>query len=176
MTDGINDTLEPVFEKGIYYVTKKNSQQLSTGLTNPGWIDANSDSQGVGLAIRHFWQNFPKKITVDNSEIKIGLWPEKGYYPYCQQANYPDSKYDIYCKEAGKDAEVYLFDAGRHKTYEMFLRFYPGSQDSQTQGLSKSLENPLMALAPSEWYAQTKALGMISPSGMTATDPETMKQ
>ena len=173
LTDGISGTLEPSFAKGIYYVTEKNSQQLSTGLTNPGWIDANNNSQGAGLAIRHFWQNFPKKITVDNSEIKIGLWPEEGYYPYCQQEDYPDSKYDIYCKKAGRDAGVYLFDAGRHKTYEMFLRFYPGFQDSQTQGLSKSLENPLMALAPSEWYTETKALGMISPSGMTAIDPET---
>ena len=171
LDDAPKDTLEPVFEKGIYYITKKNAQQLSTGQTNPGWIDANSNSQGIGLAIRHFWQNFPKKITVNNSEIKIGFWPEEGYYPYCQQSDFPTG-YDMYCKEAGRNAGVYLFDAGRHKTYEMFLRFYPGSQDSQTQRLSKSLEEPLMALAPSEWYAQTKALGMIAPAGLTSTDPE----
>ena len=54
----------------------------------------------------------------------------------------------------------------------MFLRFYPGSQDSRTQTLSKSLENPLMALAPSEWYAQTKALGMSGPARLTSTNSE----
>jgi len=172
LTDKFKDALDPIFEDGIYYITKKNTQQLSTGLTNPGWIDANNNSQGIGLAIRHFWQNFPKKINVSNSEIKIGFWPEEGYYPYCQQSDFPDPKYDSYCKEGGRDAEVYLFDAGRHKTYEMFLRFYSGSQDSQTQRLSSSLENPLMALAPSEWYAQTKVLGMIGPSGLTSTDLE----
>ena len=152
-----DDTLERFYEKGIYYVTKKNAQQLSTGMTNPGWVDANSDSQGVGLAIRHFWQNFPKKITVNNSEIKIGFWPKEGYYPYTTSA---------------KSSGSYLFDAGRHKTYEMLLRFYTGSQDSQTKDISKSLESPLMALAPSEWYAQTNALGMIAPSGLTSSDSE----
>ena len=172
LADSYKDTLEPVFEKGIYYFTKKNSQQLSSGVTNPGWIDINDDSQGIGLAIRHFWQNFPKKITVTPAEIKIGLWPEEGYYPYCQSADFPDPKYDIYCKKAGRDAGVYLFDAGRHKTYEMFLRFYSGNQNTQIQYLSKDLNEPLMALAPSEWYAQTKALGMIAPYGLTSTDPE----
>ncbi|MCD4713264.1 MAG: DNRLRE domain-containing protein [Clostridiales bacterium] len=172
LTDEHKDTLEINFEKGIYYTTKKNSQELSNGSTNPGWVDANNNAQGIGLAIRHFWQNFPKKITVDNSEIKIGFWPEEGYYPYCQQSDFPEPMHDIYCKKGGRDGGVYLFDAGRHKTYEMFLRFYPGSQDSQTKNLSKSLENPLMALAPSEWYAETKALGMIAPDGLTSTDPE----
>jgi len=172
LTDGYPNTLEPVFEDGPYYITKKNSQQLSTGSSNPGWIDSNSDSQGVGLAIRHFWQNFPKKIIVDNSEINIGLWPEEGYYPYLQQSDYPDPAYDIYVKEGGRDAGVYFFDSGRHKTHEMFLRFYPGSQDSQTQALSKSLENPLMALASPEWFTETKVLGMIGPGGLTSTDSE----
>ena len=172
LTDSIKDTLEPNFENGIYYFTKKNTQQLSSGLTNPGWIDENSNSQGVGLAIRQFWQNFPKKLTVTPSEIKIGLWPEEGYYPYCQQSDFTSSTYDRYCQSAGRDGGVYLFDAGRHKTYEMLLRFYPGSQDTQTQSLSKSLEKPLMALAPSEWYAGTKALGMIGPAGLTSNDFE----
>ena len=169
LTDSISSTLDPVFNNGIYYTTKKNGQEISNGSTNPGWIDANSDSQGIGLSIRHFWQNFPKKITVSNSEIKIGLWPEEGYFPHCQQSDDPDS---IYCGKAGRDAGVYLFDAGRHKTYEMFLRFYPGNQDSKTQILSKSLENPLMALASSEWYTRTKALGMIGPSGFSSSDSE----
>jgi len=172
VADDIKDTLEPNFEKGVYYSTEKNTQQLSSGSTNPGWIDKNSNFQGVGLAFRHFWQNFPKKLTVSPTEIKIGLWPEEGYYPYCRSADFTDPKYDIYCKEAGKDGGVYLFDAGRHKTYEMLLRFYSDPQNSQTQILSSSLESPLMALAPSEWYAQTKVLGLIGPSGLTSTDLE----
>ncbi len=172
LTDTNTDTLEPVFANGIYYTTKKNDSQLSTGKTNPGWIDSNDNAGGIGLAIRQFWQNFPKKITITPSEIKIGFWPEEGYYPYYQSSDFPEAIYDIYVRKAGRDAGLYLFDSGRHKTYEMFLRFYPGGQDSQTENLSKSLENPLMALAPSEWYAQTKAFGMIAPAGRTSSDAE----
>lgn len=170
LTDSRANTLESTFENGIYYTTKKNFRQLSTGQTNPGWIDANDNSQGIGLAIRHFWQNFPKKITVNNSEIKIGFWPEEGYFPYCQRkVEDPDN---VYCGKAGRDGGAYVFDGGRHKTYEIFLRFYSGNEDAQTQKLSKSLEEPLMALATSEWYSQTKALGMIGPSGFSSFDSE----
>ena len=172
LTDSKKDTLEPVFNNGIFYNTKKNDQQLSTGKTNPGWIDLNDNSQGAGLAIRHFWQNFPKKITVTSSEITIGLWPGEGYYPYCEKSDFPDLQYEIYCGQGGRDAQAYLFDAGRHKTYEMLLNFYSGGEQSKTKKLSVALSNPLMALASSGWYSQTKALGMIAPSGLTSSDPK----
>lgn len=172
LNDAVSDTLEPTFSKGIFYTSNKNNQQLSSGSTNPGWIDLHGNNSGIGLAIRHFWQNFPNKLTVAPAEMKIGLWPEEGYYPYCQQGDFPDAGYP-YCDLGGRDAGVYLFDAGTHKTHEMFLRFYAGSQDrNQAESLSKSLEYPLMALASPSWYAESKALGMIAPAGLTSTDPE----
>jgi hypothetical protein len=170
LADSNKDTLEPIFSNGIFYNTNKNGQQLSTGKTNPGWIDLNDNSQGVGLAIRHFWQNFPKKITVTCSEIKIGLWPGEGYYPYCQKSDFPGPQDEIYCARGGRDGQAYLFDAGRHKTYEILLTFYSGGQQSRTKKLSISLSNPLMALASSGWYVQTKALGMIAPYGLSSSD------
>lgn len=170
--DAISDTLEPTFSKGIYYTSSKNSQQLSSGSTHPGWIDLHGSGSGIGLAIRHFWQNFPNKLTATPSQLKIGLWPEEGYYPYCQKGQFPQADYP-YCDLGGRDAGVYLFEAGTHKTYEMFLRFYAGSQDqNQAEALSKSLEYPLMALASPSWYAESKALGMIAPAGMASADPE----
>ena len=173
LTDKYKDTLEPSFEKGIFYVTKKNDQKLTEGKTNPGWIEFDNNQIGISLAIRHFWQNFPKKITVNPSEIKIGFWPEEGYYPYCQSQDFPEAKYDIYCRKAGRDAGVYLFDAGRHKTYEFFLKFHRSQQDgNNAKYLYGALKEPLMALAPPTWYAETKALGMIAPAGLTSSDPE----
>ncbi|MEZ4526977.1 MAG: hypothetical protein R2941_13760 [Desulfobacterales bacterium] len=172
LTDSNADTLEPKFSDGIFYVSKKNNEILSEGKTNPGWIDVRGKNGGIGFAMRHFWQNFPKKLAVSSEEIAIGLWPEEGYYPYCSSADFSGSQFDMYCREAGKEGGVYLFDAGRHKTYEMAFRFYSGNYDTKTKQMSQSLESPLMALAPSEWYAQTGALGMISPANLSSQNPE----
>lgn len=181
LVDNYKSTLEPTFENGVFYSVKKNNQELSSGRANPGWFDVNSSLQGISLAMKNFWQNFPKEISASSSEIKIGLWPEEGYYPYCR-SDFSDPtysqppynySYDIYCEKAGKDAGTYLFDSGVHKTNEMFLRFYAGGQNAgQAQNLFKSLDSPLMALASPEWYAETKALGMITPAGLTSANPE----
>lgn len=163
LTDSYGDTLEPIFEKGIYYTSKKNDNEISAGLMNPGWVDSYSpdNSSGVGFAVRHFWQNFPKKITADHSMIKIGLWPKEGYFPYWNFSTTFEPQF-----------EHYTFEAGRHKTYEMIIRFYSDSEDNQTQTISKSMESPLVALPDSAWVAETKALGLIGPSGIESDDIE----
>lgn len=172
LTDSVKDTLEPGFVNGIFYESKKNGELISQGLTNPGWIDLSGKNKGIGLAIRHFWQNFPKKITINNGNIKIGLWPEEGYYPYCASKDFPDAQYDSYCRKAGKDGESYLFDAGRHKTYEIGIRFYGGEYDNKTPLMSASLEYPLAAIAPPEWYSQSFALGVVAPANVKSDDSE----
>ncbi|MBT8342072.1 MAG: Ig domain-containing protein [Desulfatitalea sp.] len=164
LTDAYKDTLEPVFENGIYYKITKNGQILSDGQTNPGWMRYEGQNGNIGLAIRNFWQNLPKKISFSPDKLIIGLWPEEGYYPYCTSEDYPDAKFDMYARKAGRDGGVYLFDAGRHKTYEIVLDF--SGQTGNGAIRSKSLEYPLVALAKPEWYASSKVLGMIAPSGL----------
>lgn len=172
LSDDIKDTLEPNFHNGIFYTTLKNDEIISNGKTNPGWLDVNDGAKGIGLAVRNFWQNFPKKEVVTQDEIRIGLWPEEGYYPYCLSEDFPDEKFDKYCRQGGKNGAVYLFDAGRHKTYEIAMRFYSGNPDGGTERIANSVEHPLMAIAPAEWYAASGALGMIAPAGLTSPDTE----
>jgi len=172
VSDNSIDTLEPSFDDGIHYTASKNGDLISQGQTNPGWIDINDGQKGIGLAIRHFWQNFPKKNIVTKDEIRVGLWPEEGYYPYCDASDFSSSTYAAYCREAGRTGGAYLLDGGRHKTYEMALRFYTGGQDGKTAELANALDHPLMAIAPPEWYAQSRALGMMAPAGLSSTDPE----
>jgi hypothetical protein len=173
LTDAYADTLEPKFANGPYYVTGKNGTQISSGQTNPGWFDLNGNKSGITVAIRHFWQNFPKKVSLKPGEIRIALWPEDGYYPYCQSKNWTGADYDLYCREAGRDGQAYLFQAGSHKTYEMFFRFYAGEQDPVKAAYDhNSVEYPLMAVASEDWYASTKALGPIAPYALRSSNPD----
>ncbi|NJL58276.1 MAG: hypothetical protein HC887_00155 [Desulfobacteraceae bacterium] len=173
LSDSSKDTLETKFADGPYYITKKNGTQISGGQMNPGWLDINGNKSGIRLAIRHFWQNFPKKLSVIPGELRISLLPEEGYYPYCQSKDGTSATYTAYCKDAGRDAQAYFFQAGSHKTYEIFLRFYTGDQDAaKASDDQKNIEYPLMAIAPGDWYVSSKALGPIAPYGLRSSSSE----
>ena len=145
---GEGSLLEKKYVNGPFYVINKDNLVIDSGTILSGWFSLNENSErSIGFAMRHFWQNFPKKLIADSSWVDIGLWPEGGYYPYTTTA-----------KEAG----CYLFDAGRHKTFEFALGF--GMTADEVQQLHLKVEEPLMAMAPPEWYAGSKALGMIAPS------------
>ncbi|MBD3357477.1 MAG: DNRLRE domain-containing protein, partial [Chitinivibrionales bacterium] len=146
--DGVYD-----FENGPYFDITKSGVPLASGKTYPGWISARDDTFQVSVAMRHFWQNFPKALRATPSGIDVGLWPREGEYP------------------RGSGTGHYLFDGGRHKTYELAFDFSAKIADEGAgQRLSERHESPLIALAPMAWYADSGALGMIAPSGLSSND------
>ncbi len=155
-------TLEPTFAQGPYYEVHRNGVVVDTGARHSGWVHV-ADSRGttLGLSVLHFWQNFPKKIQVSDHEVRLGLWPLEGYYPHCRSEDFPDPKFDLYCRQAGRTPNLYLLDGGRHKTHEFILSFCLKSPPQTTEILALILRKPLMALAPASWYAETKALGLL---------------
>lgn len=171
LQDSLRSTLEPRFKDGIYYTTAKNGSSLTSGKMNPGWLDTSDGNLGITFAMRHFWQNFPKKLTATTSELRIGFWPSEGYYPYCRSADFPESALDMYARAAGRDAGLYLFDSGKHKTFELLLDFHSNAVAEEPQALSAMLEHPGVAHAQPSWYASTKALGMIASQGVGSSDP-----
>ena len=156
LTDSYPDTLEPRFAAGPFFQLAKNGQMIREGQRHSGWVEWTDERSQFTVALRHFWQNFPKSLVLGEGSLKIGLWPEGGYYPYT--------------KEARREG-LYLFDAGRHKTYEMLLSFSPFAVEGEGKKISNMLEHPLMALAPAEWFAETRALGMMAPAGFHVQDP-----
>lgn len=173
LANPMKGTLEPTFELGPYYKIFSNQSVIAEGARHPGWFHV-AGPQGVslGLGIQHFWQNFPKKIQVSAQELRIGLWPEEGYYPYCRSEDFPDPKFDLYCRQAGRTPNLYLFDAGRHKTHELIISFGMENNPESTKALAASLQQRLIAVASPSWYAETKAMGFLRPAGTDHDDAE----
>ncbi|MFH1563684.1 MAG: T9SS type A sorting domain-containing protein [Nitrospirota bacterium] len=145
----INETDE---SKNFFYTITKDGNQTKTTGRNTGWIDINDSTCGVTVGIRHFWQNYDKAISFNNNKLSLELWPTEDYWPY---------------NSTGQQRQNYQFEGGRHKTYELLFRFYSGNKD---QNLIKAFNTPLFVVAPPTWYADSKALGMIAPGGLTHTD------
>ncbi len=144
--------------KNFFYTIKKNDIQVGNGSRTTGWVDINDGNFGVTVCIKNFWQNYDKSISFSNNKLSLGLWPKEDYWPH---------------NSTGQQAGNYQFEGGRYKTYEIFYRFYSGSKDLvKTQNLIKAFNTPLFGLAPSNWYVDSEALGMIAPAGLTHDTPE----
>jgi len=134
--------------QNFYYTVEKAGSGVKNGVRTLGLTDLNDGSRGVLVGERHFWQNWPKGISVMGGTLGLDL--------FC---DFNDS--------------TNLFRAGRHKTCEMLLRFYSGSQ-SQSNSIErvKALESPLFAMAPNLYYTDTRCWGMIAPANLTHSDAE----
>ncbi len=104
-----------------------------TALRPDAWLHACDRRFGLAVAVRHFWQNFPKALTADSDgTVRVGLWPEE----------FPD---------------LHELQGGEIKTHELAFFFHTGPQGSTrdenriatTMG---AFHHPLAVRAPAEWY------------------------
>ena len=89
----------------------------------------------LGLAVRHFWQNFPKAIEVEEGAITYGLFPRH-------------------------HADVHELQGGEQKTHVFHLAL---ARDTVSPTPLEWCRSPLMAGCDPEWYALAEALPYLTP-------------
>ncbi|MFQ5592534.1 MAG: DUF6259 domain-containing protein [Anaerolineae bacterium] len=145
------------------YKVYDNGTEVASGLQSAGWGSLEGPAWGVSAGVRHFWQNFPKGIELHaDGTVDIELWPERFRIDH-------------------------RFAGGRQKTHEILIGFHTASPSqlaiqrrpepvegpsshpaislSNSPGFLSSFSAPLHATAPSTWYRNTLALGLISVEG-----------
>lgn len=121
-----------------------------SGQWSRGWADLSDGNMGLTVAVRYFWQLYPKQFRLSgNGSVNIDLWPS--------------------------NATPLLMWTAAQKTHEMLYYFHNGSAAAAgSEGLVNSLfgidtshsagvsrHHNLFATAPPLWYAQSRALGDI---------------
>lgn len=140
--------------KNFEYFMKHNDEQIEAGLFANGWLDLKGTNKGFTLAMRHFWQNYPKALELTNGKLFLHLWPKGGKWP-------PDAE------------KFYKIRGGTHKTYEVLLRFYnPKSDKLSGKQLVAAFSSPMLALPSPEWFSETKAIGWIAPASKKRKEVE----
>lgn len=133
--------------KNFSFRSSRNGNPVgSGGIRAIGYADLSDSRAGLTVAIRHFWQNFYKDYRVDGNALRIGLFPDMGT-PHHFQGSY-------------------------YKTHEILYSFHPGTFESSS-GMDRVLafNDPLFALAPTQYYADTKAFGYLAPDGLQVEIP-----
>ncbi len=148
-------------EKGNFFfrVTQDGKAKEHAGRLS-GWLDVSDRSRGITVAVRDFWQNYPKELSYRGGRLSIGLWPAGSHYPDAFPGEMLASRFGYYA-----------FEGGRHKTHEIYLRFHGApSEGPSAADFARSASVPLIAVIPGSWYAASKALGMLAPARMPLAD------
>ena len=121
-----------------------------------GTIDLSDRTRGLTIAVRDFWQNYPKSLGATANGLEVGLCPPLPYDRYCARGELEDKLY--YYLQDG----AYKLKQGASRTHELVYRFHSGPAPSSPP----HLQEPLRARAPAAWYCDSKAFGDVA-----AVDP-----
>lgn len=110
----------PVSFRG--YRIESAGRQVASGNRDAGWLLAEGKAGVVAVALREFWQNFPKALELSDNRVRIALWPREY-------------------------AGVHELQGGEQKTHEMLLSFH--GPDADLLGIEarlRAFHEPLYAM------------------------------
>lgn len=107
---------------------------------------------GLSVAVRDFWQSWPKSLQAEDGALVVGLYPR--IEPSDRYANRPDEHIHYYHLRDGN----YTFRAGLEKRHELLIA--PSAQVSPEQMLARA-NAPLLVTARPEWYTGSGAVHEI---------------
>jgi exo-rhamnogalacturonan lyase-like protein len=146
--------------KNMKYVVRRGGKELESGHHIDGRMGVSlAGGPKMNVVVRHFWQQYEKALSVKGNTVDVHLWPTFGDWPRSKGTPGlmpPRGKRPAGPRVPGKYALV----GATHKSHELLLDFSGGD-------LAKSaatIDRPLMALAPSEYYAATEAWGTFAPN------------
>ncbi|MFP4248233.1 MAG: hypothetical protein ACLFU7_01165 [Armatimonadota bacterium] len=105
------------------------------------------------VAVRDFWQNWPKAISVEEEGLALGLYPQ--ITPADRYVDRPNEHVLYYYIRDGK----YTFRSGFEKRHELLIG--PSDAASPERALAR-VNEPLLVTAPPEWYIESGALHTIA--------------
>jgi hypothetical protein len=140
---GSEPTTHPIFGPSSYVSFKgfrvhQGTELIEQGNQMSGYIAFKSSLGGLTVALDHFWQNYPKAISVDpNGQFRIEFFPAAFR-----------SRHGL--------------RVGEQKTQKLMMSFTgPGEEIDESSGMG--FQDPLVLLAPANWYGQAcKVIQIVS--------------
>ncbi len=132
----------------------------STHPTRLGFVDLSGPDRGLMVAVRWFWQNYPKGLFVTrDGSVQAALWPSLV------------RKTAMVTGYAG-DRKANFFP-GVSKTHELMLYFHDAKGVARLAEINAMLQRPLLARCEPSWYCQgTRAFGRVASSDPALYPPD----
>jgi len=176
LQDQYRHLAQPESHWGLYVTSGGSEAEALAGERAGNWCTLASGDGAVSMALRNFWQEFPKELEIRGRSLVAHLWSSRRGGPldfrlpavmeFWGQANL----------ERWRQWRFYVLDlmqAGRYKsnarglakTHEILYHFHEPTA-SPTE-VARHFAQPPLAYPDPEWTASTDAVGLLSPR-----DPE----
>ncbi|MBT7845813.1 MAG: hypothetical protein HN742_28325 [Lentisphaerae bacterium] len=113
-------------------------------------------SGGLAVAVRDFWQQWPKSLGPEKGRLVVGLYPK--ITPGDRYASRPDEALLYYYLRDGS----YTFRSGFEKRHELLM----GPEGTDLSRIQARIEAPLLVTAAPSWYTSSGTL-----FGIASDDP-----
>ena len=121
------------------YSVRQGEQTVGEGTHSQGWIAAAGDRGAVVMAVRHFWQWFPKALRVGSDDLEADLFAGSEEAPYYEPV------------------------PGEARRHELLLAFLPpDAKKAEAAGLARAFARP-PRLFSAEWFCASGGLGYAAP-------------
>lgn len=123
-----------------------------------GWLQALNGRWGVTVAVRDFWQLYPKSLRFTPEGLEVDLCPDfpPGTYDGCTKLE--EIKW-FYALMGGR----YKVRLGLRKQHEMMLLFHPAAGEEALRW-AEAFQEPLIAVCPPERYCESQVFGEVLPA------------
>lgn len=130
----------------------KEGHALSTKPARLGFVDLSGPKRGVMIAVRWFWQNYPKGLFVyKNGSVQAALWPSFVRKTSTVTGYSGDRKANFF--------------PGVSKTHELLIYFHGPEGTERLAEVNAFLQKPLFARPQPSWYCEkTRAFGKLASS------------
>jgi hypothetical protein len=147
---------KPVSPLRLFQIDDENYRFEGTagkGSKAPGWGQIEDEQGTIAIALRDFWQQWPKSIGVDSDKLEIGLFPafEKGIYDHMK----PWYKYQYLFED-----NYYRLRTGQAPRWQIWLDF-----SGEGESLAKAANTPLVPSADPAQACIGGVWGYIAPAG-----------
>jgi len=131
-----------------------------------GWLLARSDERSVAVAVRDFWQRYPKGLRTDEGGVAVQLLPPLPEDQYKGVSDDDLTKLYYWC-----DGGKYKIRTGVRVTTDFAVDFAPDLQTADGgYALGASWQAPLFLACSPEWYCHSGAFGPMVPRRQGAFD------
>ncbi len=144
--------------------------EVASGKRASGWVDLSSSETGVTLAVRRFWQEYPRELEVAGNMIVAHLWPARHdrLLDFDAKATLGPDLYKewgdkVYWQDWYKGGlDQYDQAYGLAKSNDLMIVFH-GADRTGAAALCRTLDEPVIVCATPEWMCRSDVMGPLRP-------------
>ena len=149
-----------------HFTLQRDGKVRRSGRRFRGGMNGDTSFGSCTLAVRNFWQNYPKSLALGRDGIEVGICPDVSGRDY-KVGGYEEDRLYYHLVDG-----AYKFRCGMSRTHDLFYGFAPSGQGARMRSEARVfMEEPVVRAVP-EVYLRSGVVGEAAPKDGAGPDYE----